>query len=266
MVCGAAALVRGELMLLGVFLAVPVALSIKNMPTVRRVRLLGVVALAAVVTVAPWESYVLNRYEKPVFISYGDGGVLAGANCWLTYSGQWSGSWVGICTVAQRSRDQSVTAARQRTQAFTYMRQRVLRLPQVMTVRVARLWSLYNPVQMGDTSQGEGRPFVISLAGLAMYWVLAPLAVFGALTLRRRRVPLAPILAPVVLVTLVAAAFYGLVRFRAPAEVSIAVLAAVALDAFVDRGKSADRRVAARRRIAGRLKASIAQPVFQHHD
>ena len=48
--------------------------------------------------------------------------------------------------------------------------------------------------------------------------------------MRRRRIALVPLLAPVAIVTLVAAGFYGLVRFRAPAEVSIVVLAAVAFD------------------------------------
>jgi hypothetical protein len=62
--------------------------------------------------------------------------------------------------------------------------------------------------------------------------VLVGFAIAGVVILRRRKVALIPLLAPVVIVTIVAAAFYGLVRFRAPAEVSIVVLAAVALDAL----------------------------------
>ena len=48
--------------------------------------------------------------------------------------------------------------------------------------------------------------------------------------LRRRRVPITPLVAQFVIVTLTAAAIYGLVRFRVPAEVSLVVLAAVAAD------------------------------------
>jgi hypothetical protein len=75
-----------------------------------------------------------------------------------------------------------------------------------------------------------------------MLWMLSPLAVLGALRLRRRRVPITPLVAPVVIVTLVAAAFYGLVRFRAPAEVSIVVLAAVALDSLTARRAATARQ------------------------
>jgi hypothetical protein len=42
-----------------------------------------------------------------------------------------------------------------------------------------------------------------------------------------------PLLAPIVVVTVVAAALYGLMRFRAPAEVSIVALAAVGIDRLV---------------------------------
>jgi hypothetical protein len=76
----------------------------------------------------------------------------------------------------------------------------------------------------------EGRPYWASVAGLVM---------LGSRADSDRRSGGAP--PPSCLtdsgagtdrvVTLSAAAFYGLVRFRAPAEISIVVLAAVALDA-----------------------------------
>ena len=49
--------------------------------------------------------------------------------------------------------------------------------------------------------------------------------------LRRRGQPLRILLAPVVLVTLVAATSYGSTRFRVAAEVAIVTLGAVAVDA-----------------------------------
>jgi hypothetical protein len=84
---------------------------------------------------------------------------------------------------------------------------------------------------MAQFSVAEGRPEWASLAGWAMFWPLLGLAAAGVVILRRRLVSLLPLLAPVVLVTLVAAAFYGLIRFRVPAEPPIVVLAAVAADA-----------------------------------
>jgi hypothetical protein len=54
--------------------------------------------------------------------------------------------------------------------------------------------------------------------------------VVGTVVLRRRRVPLLPLLAMFALVGMVALAFYGIPRFRVPAEVATVVLAAAAID------------------------------------
>jgi hypothetical protein len=66
-----------------------------------------------------------------------------------------------------------------------------------------------------------------------MLALLAPLAAYGIPLLRQRRVRLFPLLAPIGIVTVVAVVFYGSVRYRVPAEVSIAVLAAVSLERLV---------------------------------
>jgi hypothetical protein len=80
-----------------------------------------------------------------------------------------------------------------------------------------------------------------------MFWPLVALAAAGVVVLRRRRVALLPLLVPIVVVTLDAAAFYGLVRFRVPAEVSIVVLAAIGLDALATRRQG----VGSRRQVLG---------------
>jgi hypothetical protein len=78
----------------------------------------------------------------------------------------------------------------------------------------------------------EGRPVPASIAGLVMYYALLPLAATGVVVLRRRRRVQWPLLVPAAVLTVVAAVDYGIVRFRAPFEVSLVVLAAVALDAI----------------------------------
>jgi hypothetical protein len=63
------------------------------------------------------------------------------------------------------------------------------------------------------------------------YWLLVPVAVAGGVILRRRReVRLLPLVAMPVLVFIVTTLFYGLTRFRLPAEIAFVVLAAAALD------------------------------------
>jgi hypothetical protein len=58
------------------------------------------------------------------------------------------------------------------------------------------------------------------------------LALAGAIALGRRGVRMAPLLAPLALVTVVSVLFYGDPRFRAAAEVSLVVLAAAGLRAL----------------------------------
>ena len=118
------------------------------------------------------------------------------------------------------------------------MRRNIDRLPIVVSARVGRIWGVYRPFQMVEFSVSEGKPKWASLAGWAMLWPLLGLAGAGLVILRRRGVSRFPLLAPLLLVTLVAAAFYGLVRFRVPAEPAIVVLAAVALDAAFVRFRS----------------------------
>jgi hypothetical protein len=231
--CALAMLIRGELMLLVPLLALPAVMTIAAVTITRRIQLAAVVVLIAALLIAPWQIHLATRYEKQAFLSYGDAGVLAGANCDATYSGIFIGFWVGFCGRSERDfADPSIEADHKRRVARQYIRDNLERLPLVVPARVARMWGAYRPFQMAKFSEGEGRPRWISLVGWATAWVLVGFAIAGVVILRRRSVALIPLLAPVVIVTIVAAAFYGLVRFRAPAEVSIVVLAAVALDAL----------------------------------
>jgi hypothetical protein len=52
---------------------------------------------------------------------------------------------------------------------------------------------------------------------------------------RRRRITILPLLAAPVIVTLAAAITFGVTRYRAPAEVSIVVAAAIGVAAIVER-------------------------------
>jgi asparagine N-glycosylation enzyme membrane subunit Stt3 len=98
-------------------------------------------------------------------------------------------------------------------------------VPLVAAARVARTWGLWAPFAVP-----EGRRAWVQRLGAAIYYVLIPLAVYGLILLRRRKVPVWILLAPFVTVTLTALLAYGQIRFRHSAELSLVVLAAVALD------------------------------------
>jgi 4-amino-4-deoxy-L-arabinose transferase-like glycosyltransferase len=230
-----AMLTRSELALLIPLLVVP-AVLLGHFSLRRRVALAGVACVAALACVAPWVAYDLSRFDDPVFLSYGAGDVLAGANCADTYAGTRLGYWNGTCNpVGHVSGDASVVATERRRDALEYMSEHIDELPLVVSARVGRLWSVFRPMQAADDNRYEGRPKWVSVAGMVMLFPLLALAVGGVVALRRRRVALIPLLAPIVIATLTAAAFYGLARFRAPAEVSVVALAAVAIDAWIGR-------------------------------
>jgi 4-amino-4-deoxy-L-arabinose transferase-like glycosyltransferase len=231
---GLAALTRAELALVGVLAFVPVALRAAE-PWSRRFGALGLAAVAGLVVLAPWTAYNASRFDKPVLISTNDGLTLIGANCDTQYDGPDPGLWDIACLPpgafdeeVQR-RDQSVVNADFRHLAVEYAQDNLGDLPRVAAIRVARTWNLYDPASMIRYSENEGRESGVGWAGFVTWWLLVPPAVGGAVLLHGRGRTIWPLLAPVVVVTLISALFYGLLRFRVPAEVSVVVLAAVAL-------------------------------------
>ena len=81
----------------------------------------------------------------------------------------------------------------------------------------------------------EGRPREVSLAVVWCWWASVVLAVPGVLILRRRRVPVWPLLAFAANVVVVVAFTFGQPRYRAPVDVAVTVLAAVALSVLLRR-------------------------------
>jgi hypothetical protein len=214
-------------------------LAVRSQPWRDRLVRAGTAGLAALVVVAPWIGFNLARFEAPTTLSTNDGLTLLGANCDDVYDGSSTGFWSLRCGLAvQPEGDASVRSEAQRDAAFDYIGSHQRDLPRVMAIRVARVWSLYAPDQMAWLNQGEGRERWASWAGFWTYLALLPLAVVGGAILRRRGVRIWPLVGTIVIVTLTAALFYGIVRFRVPAEVAIVVLAAVGIDAAWARWRS----------------------------
>jgi 4-amino-4-deoxy-L-arabinose transferase-like glycosyltransferase len=233
--CGAAALARSELALLTPALLLPVALSAGGVPIGVRLQRLGAGALVALVVVAPWVGYNLVRFEHPVLLSSQLEPTLAGANCRDTYHGRSLGLLTTTCLAGTSATDdQSVTAERLRPRVTRFVRANLSRVPVVVAVRVGRVTGLYRPAQQVDVDVFlEGRERWLAIAGLVSYYCVAAGAIAGAIVLRRRRSPpLFPLLVLPGIVLVTVALTYGTTRFRAAAETSLAVLAAVAVDAL----------------------------------
>jgi hypothetical protein len=214
---------------------------------VRQVALFLVACLAALVIVSPWLVANLTRFDEPVLFSTNDGLTICGANLHRTWYGDGTGLWALDCAGFPVPKgDRSVVSDELRSDGLHFIREHLGRLPVVVAVRVARVWSLYAPSQMASYNVNEGRDVAVSWLGFVAFWILVPCAVVGAVLLRRRRVPITPLVSQFVIVAVTAAAIYGLVRFRVPAEVSLVVLAAVAVEQWWGRRDGAVERDATR--------------------
>jgi hypothetical protein len=226
----AAALTRGEALALLVLLALPLC----------GWRRAGVAGLACVVVLAPWLARCWIVFDRPVIISTNVGGLLAGANCDTTYHGALIGQWDFGCIPPPVHVNEALEAERLRDRGLSYARDHAGRVPVVEAARLGRSFELYRPrEQARQEAFFEGRNLRVEQAGVACYYVLALLAVYGVVVLRRRDGPWAVLLAPVALVILVTLISYGFTRLRVAAEPALVVLAAVALDARAARRRGA---------------------------
>ncbi len=65
-----------------------------------------------------------------------------------------------------------------------------------------------------------------------MYYALVALSIYALVVMRKRRIPISPMIAIVVMVTITAAISIGITRYRVGADVMLAVLGGVGLDAL----------------------------------
>jgi hypothetical protein len=240
-VLGLAALTRTEVLMLLLLLILPlVGLSVKvrgepQEPRVRwrtgryGVKLFVCVLVGTAVVIAPWTIRNWHVFGRPVLVTTGDGAVLAGANCHSSYYGRDIGFWHLDCISPHRSDNEAVDAARWKSEGIKYAREHIGHLPVLAVVRVMRTWELYQPFRhLGNPANP---------LGLAMFYVLALLAIYGVVLLRRRGRPLLILLAPIALVTINSALTFGTTRFRLAAEIPLIVLAAVALAYVLEHGR-----------------------------
>jgi 4-amino-4-deoxy-L-arabinose transferase-like glycosyltransferase len=250
-VVGVAALARSDALVLGPLLIVAVAWRVRAAPWVRRITF-GLLAVAAMVVVLlPWTIRNINALGDTVVLSNNSGSVLEGANCSATYAGKELGRWDPGCLrfVGQPGLSEAAAAREARDHAIRYGRDHLSRLPLVASVRALRVWGLYDPVRQSRAEAVESRQEDWQVVGWAYCIVLLPFAVAGGLLLLRCGSDLAPMLAVIAGVTLLAVLSWGNQRFRLPAEPVVLVLAAVGLEAAVvalTRRRRSDERDASR--------------------
>jgi hypothetical protein len=181
--------------------------------------------VAVLLVLAPWlmrNAVVFHRLT----MATNSNTVIAGANCHSTYYGHDIGWWRRDCWAHARTRAQQLQGDAGTAPALRYAGSHITRLPLVAAVRILRTLNLFQPLRQGNA---ELRRRWVDVAGLLAYY---PLLLLAGLRLTRRRA--GPrlrgerrlLLAPVAMVVTVSALGWGIGRFRAPADVSLIVLAA----------------------------------------
>jgi 4-amino-4-deoxy-L-arabinose transferase-like glycosyltransferase len=266
---GLACLTRPEAIMLVPFMGVPLLFARRGSLRSRLVPVL-VVGLACLVVILPWWVRNLTTFENPVFLATGHGSVLQSANCNSTYSGQFLGYWDINCIVAgrppataeqrrlQRSskvpglvyliaqdpRDESIPDVAARTKALDFIGDHLGRAPVVALARVGRVFGVYRIRQeVSFDTFFERRGKWSSWSGVAMYYVLVVLSLYALVVMRRRRVPISPMIAIFAMVAVTAAISIGITRYRVGADVVLAILGGVAVDAVWRRRGERQARV-----------------------
>jgi 4-amino-4-deoxy-L-arabinose transferase-like glycosyltransferase len=234
--CGVTALVRGEALLLAPAIAIPLVVGMRQLPGRRRIELLVVAGIAGAVVFAPWAIRNSLALEHPVPFGTDADITLENTNCQSTYYGPLLGWWDQACaTTPSLTLDQSQTAPKQRRRALDFIDDHLSRVPVVALARAGRLWGVFRPIQTVDLMRDEGRERAVGIAGLLALYLTLPTAFVGAVLLRRRRIPISPLVAPVFVSTLSAMVAFGNPRYRSSADIVLVVLVAVALDALCER-------------------------------
>ena len=228
---GLAALTRGEGLLFLPLLALPLALISR---AGRRGLTVVAVLVGAAVVIVPWTVRNQLTFGQFVPISTNESTVVAGANCGPAYSGPDIGFWRLDCIAG---RNLHLNEAQQgdvwREQGQTYLRQHERRLLVVAPVRVLRTWDFWQPRR--QVTFAEGRDRRVTQVGLPVYYGMLALAVAGLVLLRRRRLVVAILVVPAVVVSITSVLGFGMPRFRHAAELVLVVLAAVAIERVIGR-------------------------------
>lgn len=239
---GLAALARSELIVLEALVAVFCWFALREGGG--RKLLVAIVVGAALITISPWVIYNLSRFQDPVTLSTNDGTTLAGAYCDRVFHGPELGGWSLLCLsddpLDGTIHEPSVMSAHRRTVGLDYLRHHLSEMPKVEAARVGRTLDVYGLRNLVFQDVGEERWHWASWAGIASFWLLAPMSVLG---LRRiGRVDRWLLILPCLGVLATTLAFYGAHRIRSSMEPTIVLGAARWLAQLPFRGSAPDSR------------------------
>lgn len=236
-----AALTRGELILLFPMLLLPLIWHANPHRVLDLLRPLLLVGGIALLIFSPWVVYNMSRFKEPVLLSTNFGRSMASGACDMGFYGPNAGFWSGGCLSpmsdpgTKLGEDESQIDKRFRSGAWAYMSDNANAVPRVLSQRLGRTFGLFEPLQQAEFDQtAENRDWWVAGSGLTTFYVLAVAAIPGAYLIRRRKLPIYPLVIPIVTSAIGVMFVFGTTRYRATSETAIVLLAAVGIDAGLE--------------------------------
>ncbi len=243
---------RSELILLDVLVPIPIAFYLYRNKllydtTKKAVGLVAITIASSLITLGPWIGFNLSRFSKPEFLSTQLGMTLAVSNCNEVYSGQFIGFWdLPNCLENRpvtksvgpppKKGDESVLDSYWRTVGLHYIRDHISQLPKVILAREGRVFWLFNPGQQENLNAfvEQWNPSA-DVAFRWSFYVLAIASIFGGVVIKRKyRLPISPLIGPVLVVVVAVFVTYGTTRFQSAAEPTIVILSSIAISRGFD--------------------------------
>jgi 4-amino-4-deoxy-L-arabinose transferase-like glycosyltransferase len=241
--CGIMAMTRSEQILIFPLVVLPVVLAVNWGSWRRAVTWLALALVVLLVVIAPWTIFNLGRFQRPVLLSNGFGPAVATANCGPSYYGSDIGYGELSCLYPFYAGDQSINDSKYLHNGLTYAEHHLSRVPVVLFAREGRTFGFWNPLQQTSIdAQWMGSWVGVTRIATISYWLLLAPALAGLIALRRRRVPLYPLLAFVLSAFVAVAPSIGDPRYRAAAEVPLVLLAATGIDSLISRKRALSTR------------------------
>ena len=233
---------RAELLLMSVLVVTPMTLLVKQWDWRTRFSALVIAGMTSAAVLAPWVAFNLSRFENPVYLSEGYQVTLATSTCDATYYGEHTGYWSITCPeqflaeegLTRENSDQSERSAVFMEKSIDYIQENITRLPTVVVVRWLRIFGLWKPVQQSDVDAHlEGRDLWVTRIAQTTSYVFMAMAAAGVVIMRRRRIPVLPLVGPLIAIFITITITFAQNRYRASVEPAIAILAAVAVEQMV---------------------------------
>ena len=252
-----ATLTRNEqIVLFGVLLVMVVARRGERLA--HSLRLAAVAGLCGAVLIVPWVVRNLVTFDHTTILTTGTGAALSAASCAETYSGPSLG-WYYNCfqgpfpdkvldprtgfmievDSSGRPIDESGRDIEPMRQAREWITGHWSEYPKVVSARVGRLWGWFRPAQTTRFEIAlESRGGWQSWAALAGLYLTEIAGVAGLVVMRRRGLPISPVLALIGVATFGAAITFGVGRYRSTAEIALLLASAIALSTGWSAGRS----------------------------